>query len=155
MATSSSLPTVTTVVVDEDGREVHVTGPLGPPLPQVERQRSGRWTTEEDSALRAGVAHFGARNWRAISAEFLGNGRSDVQCLHRWQKVLRPGLVKGPWTEEEDRIILECINAGITKWSEIAERIPGRIGKQCRERFFNHLDPGVSKVRGHKGTRGE
>jgi hypothetical protein len=24
-----------------------------------------------------------------------------VQCLHRWQKVLRPGLVKGPWTQEE------------------------------------------------------
>ena len=27
-------------------------------------------------------------------------GRSDVQCLHRWQKVLNPALVKGPWTPE-------------------------------------------------------
>lgn len=27
-------------------------------------------------------------------------GRSDVQCLHRWQKVLNPDLVKGPWTKE-------------------------------------------------------
>jgi hypothetical protein len=26
--------------------------------------------------------------------------RTDVQCLHRWQKVLNPALVKGPWTEE-------------------------------------------------------
>lgn len=26
--------------------------------------------------------------------------RSDVQCLHRWQKVLNPELVKGPWTAE-------------------------------------------------------
>ena len=60
-----------------------------------------------------------------------------MQCLHRWQKVLQPGLVKGPWTKEEDQIIIDCIEAGITKWSEIAERIPGRIGKQCRERWFN------------------
>lgn len=26
--------------------------------------------------------------------------RTDVQCLHRWQKVLNPELVKGPWTPE-------------------------------------------------------
>lgn len=27
-------------------------------------------------------------------------GRSDVQCLHRWQQVLHPDLVKGPWSKE-------------------------------------------------------
>jgi hypothetical protein len=27
-------------------------------------------------------------------------GRTDVQCLHRWQKVLNPELVKGPWSKE-------------------------------------------------------
>lgn len=26
--------------------------------------------------------------------------RTDVQCLHHWQKVLNPSLVKGPWTKE-------------------------------------------------------
>lgn len=60
-------------------------------------------------------------------------------------QVLRPGLVKGPWTKDEDDTIVECINAGVTKWSEIAARIPGRIGKQCRERWFNHLDPSINK----------
>jgi hypothetical protein len=57
-----------------------------------------------------------------------------VQCLHRWQKVLRPGLVKGPWTPEEDATILNCLQQGINKWSEIADCIPGRIGKQCERR---------------------
>ncbi|KAH8043498.1 RNA polymerase II transcription regulator recruiting protein [Aureococcus anophagefferens] len=28
---------------------------------------------------------------------------------------------------------------------DIAERIPGRIGKQCRERWTNHLDPNLKK----------
>jgi hypothetical protein len=50
-------------------------------------------------------------------------------------QVLQPGLVKGPWTKEEDQVIRDCIDRGITKWSEIAERIPGRIGKQVRHVF--------------------
>ena len=27
----------------------------------------------------------------------------------------------------------------------IAAQLPGRIGKQCRERWFNHLDPDIKK----------
>ena len=105
----------------------------------------GRWTKEEDEMLRAAVAAIGPRNWKRISQEFLKESRSDVQCLHRWQKVLRPGLVKGPWTREEDDTIVHSIQSGVTKWSEIAAQIPGRIGKQCRERWFNHLDPTIKK----------
>ena len=26
-----------------------------------------------------------------------------------------------------------------------ASHLPGRIGKQCRERWFNHLDPDIKK----------
>jgi hypothetical protein len=35
-----------------------------------------------------------------LTAAELLKDRSDVQCLHRWQKVLNPNLVKGPWTKE-------------------------------------------------------
>ena len=35
----------------------------------------------------------------AVAAEYF-DGRTDVQCLHRWQKVLNPEVVKGPWTPE-------------------------------------------------------
>ena len=27
-------------------------------------------------------------------------GKTEVQCLHRWTKVLNPSLTKGPWTEQ-------------------------------------------------------
>ncbi len=30
---------------------------------------------------------------------------------------------------------------GLTKWSEIAKRLPGRIGDQVKERWINKLDP--------------
>jgi hypothetical protein len=34
---------------------------------------------------------------------------------------------------------------GPKNWSFIAKHLPGRIGKQCRERWHNHLNPGISK----------
>lgn len=61
------------------------------------------------------------------------------------RQVLKPGLKKGPWTPAEDSKIVECIQQGMTKWSEIAEHVPGRLGKQCRERWVNHLSPDVKK----------
>lgn len=51
-------------------------------------------------------AHDG-KNWKRI-ADYL-QGRSDVQCLHRWQKVLKPGIIKGPWTKEEDDKVIELV----------------------------------------------
>ena len=34
---------------------------------------------------------------------------------------------------------------GPKKWSQIASHLKGRIGKQCRERWHNHLNPHVNK----------
>ncbi|XP_071697448.1 transcription factor MYB3R-3-like isoform X2 [Rutidosis leptorrhynchoides] len=80
-----------------------------------------------------------------VAAEYFP-GRSDVQCMHRWQKVLNPGLNKGPWTLEEDETIVELVNRyGPAKWSLISKSLPGRIGKQCRERWYNHLNPDIKK----------
>jgi hypothetical protein len=72
--------------------------------------------------------------------------RSPVQCLHRWTKILKPGLTKGPWILEEDKKLIEWVKTeGPNKWSLCAEFIPGRSGKQCRERWFNTLNPDVKK----------
>lgn len=103
-----------------------------------------KWTKTEDEALRAAVEEHGAKNWKLISQRL--PQRSEVQCLHRWQKVLKPTLVKGPWTEDEDRKVVELVKKyGAKKWSLIASNLPGRIGKQCRERWHNHLNPDISK----------
>ncbi|CAA0810578.1 Myb-related protein 3R-1 [Striga hermonthica] len=108
------------------------------------RSTKGQWTPEEDEILRMAVQRFKAKNWKKI-AELIKD-RTDVQCLHRWQKVLNPELVKGPWSKEEDEIIIELVNKyGPKKWSTIAQHLPGRIGKQCRERWHNHLNPGINK----------
>ena len=33
-----------------------------------------------------------------------------------------------------------------TRWSELAHRMPGRHGKQIRERWVNHLDPNINHL---------
>lgn len=36
---------------------------------------------------------------------------------------------------------------GPKNWSQIALALPGRIGKQCRERWHNHLNPSIKRER--------
>ena len=47
---------------------------------------------------------------------------------------------------EEDEILRHLVGKeGPKNWSQIATSLPGRIGKQCRERWHNHLDPNINK----------
>ena len=63
-------------------------------------KKRGKWSALEDSQLRAAVLDHKGKNWKNIAKAAFGDSKSDVQCLHRWQKVLDPKLVKGPWTKE-------------------------------------------------------
>ncbi|GBG26132.1 Transcription factor MYB98 [Hondaea fermentalgiana] len=55
-------------------------------------------------------------------------------------------LSKRPWSAEEDRTLHATVQRlGAKSWSLIAAELPGRIGKQCRERWHNHLNPDVKK----------
>ena len=56
------------------------------------------------------------------------------------------------WTAEEDHAIVTLVNnCQDVKWNEVAVEIGmrfgihGRSGKQCRERWHNHLDPNIVK----------
>ena len=56
------------------------------------------------------------------------------------------------WTEEEDeclkQAVAKCSKAGPVRWPDVAQ-LPGlsgrRTGKQCRERFINHLCSSLKK----------
>ena len=62
----------------------------------------------------------------------------------RWRVICPP--VKGSWIREEDVQLRACVKEfGEERWAHIAKHIPGRRGKQCRERWKNHLDPNLNK----------
>ena len=37
------------------------------------------------------------------------------------------------------------VEHGTSNWTKVGESFPERTGKQCRERWYNHLDPSVKK----------
>lgn len=62
------------------------------------------------------------------------------------------GKKRRPWTGKEDAAIRGLVSEnGVKQWTLIAENlcklfnIVGRTGKQCRERWHNHLSAGITK----------
>jgi hypothetical protein len=107
-------------------------------------QRHGKWSSAEDSQLKQAVEAIGEGKWQQVA--FSVPGRSPIQCLHRWTKRLKPGLVRGPWTVTEDDLLKNWVaKQGANSWSACSAQIPGRNGKQCRERWLNSLSPDVKR----------
>eukprot|EP00924_Labyrinthula_sp_SR-Ha-C_P005923 maker-scaffold_14-snap-gene-9.34-mRNA-1 protein AED:0.09 eAED:0.09 QI:0/0/0.33/0.33/0/0/3/281/503 len=102
-----------------------------------------KWTAEEDYLLRNAVNRLGEKNWKQIAQ--LVPGRNHVQVLQRWKKVLKPGLVKGHWSPEEDQKLREAVQRGFKNWGEVSHSVEGRTAKQCRERWCCNLDPNINR----------
>lgn len=75
---------------------------------------------------------------------------SARECHERWIRYLKPGFRKGQWTAEEDAIVMKAVTESteqpFARWSDLAEHIPGRVGKQIRDRWINHLNPDINHL---------
>jgi hypothetical protein len=80
--------------------------------------------------------------------------QSPAQCMNKLQEVLATGTLRaGVWSPEEDTLLQELMQDGRKKWSEIANRLNSdmhkglqvRSGKQCKERWNNHLNPDINR----------
>ena len=50
------------------------------------------------------------------------------------------------WTQYEDDTVRRLVHLhGTRSWTLVAQNLPGRTGKQCRERWHNHLDHDIRK----------
>lgn len=59
---------------------------------------------------------------------------------------LDASVVKRVWSKEEDDKLKELVDIhGTKKWTIISEGLVGRSGKQCRERWYNHLENNIKK----------
>ncbi|KAG0073690.1 Myb- protein B [Linnemannia elongata] len=62
-------------------------------------------------------------------------GRTGVQAQARWSEALDPRVKKGPWSEEEDALLLDGVERSDKCWIWIADSIEGRTQRQCRTRW--------------------
>lgn len=104
--------------------------------------KSNKWKKEEDILLLELANKFKERSWKTISLHF--NNKNPAQCRARYKRI-RPGIIKGAWSKEEDDIILSLVDLYGKNWSLIAKKVPTRNGKQIRDRFLNYLDPKINR----------
>ena len=113
------------------------------PIVLNSRLMGRNWTENEDRILKELVAQHG-KQWGFIASHL--PDRSPSQVAARWEKCLDPNIKKGPFTPEEDQLVVNFVaQNGPRSWPRITSVLPHRSAKQCRERWFNHLDPTVIK----------
>mmetsp|Transcript_6125 Transcript_6125/g.7048 ORF Transcript_6125/g.7048 Transcript_6125/m.7048 type:complete len:641 (-) Transcript_6125:1264-3186(-) len=101
------------------------------------------WSIKQDNRLKELIEKHGT-DWKSIQKGM--PGRSQEQCINRWNKVLKPGLRKGTWTPEEDARLIKLVHELEKRnWGDVAALIKGRTAKQCRERWCYNLDPSINK----------
>lgn len=91
-------------------------------------------------------------DWKEI-ANFIP-GRTESQCLYKWNLTKRKvSFRKSTWQATEDAVLKELVmKYGKKHWQKIANELNERMGtgairagKQCRERWLNHLDDSIVK----------
>lgn len=101
------------------------------------------WAPEQDwrTEIAAGIPNrskqlYSSENVMTKNASTHGNDSMGLKKVR----------IRNLWTPTEDKILLDLTtNHGTTNWTLISEKIPNRSGKQCRERFHNHLCGDIEK----------
>lgn len=99
-----------------------------------------------------GVNELSTKDWASIA--IFVPGRTETQCLYKWKKRSKQkAFTKSTWSIQEDEHLKNIVNQfGPKNWQSIANTLnreigqPNkRIGKQCRERWLNQLQPCINK----------
>lgn len=93
-----------------------------------------KFTPEEDAKLRKLVSLTHPNDWNQIALQF--NNRNSRQVKERWEYYLSPNVNNGPWSPEEDELLISKYNELGTKWKVIAKFFIGRTNTACKNRFL-------------------
>ena len=92
-----------------------------------------KWTPKEDQKLTEAVKECGAENWTLI-AKIVGT-KTNKQCWERWNNCLDPNIKRGPWTPEEDELLLRLQEKFGNQWTKMRPYFNGRTYAQLKYRY--------------------
>lgn len=96
--------------------------------------------------LRATATHEDSSTTSSRCGSSFGDDDDDNNGGSKSVRRKSDSNSKRPWTREENEKLMQLVKQyGAKRWSLIAMHLPGRVGKQCRERWHNHLNPLVRK----------
>nr|GMD62358.1 transcription factor MYB80-like [Ipomoea batatas] len=68
--------------------------------------KKGPWTPEEDEKLTEYIKKNGHGSWRSLP-KFAGLLRCGKSCRLRWTNYLRPDIKRGPFSPEEEELVVQ------------------------------------------------
>ncbi|KDP31180.1 hypothetical protein JCGZ_11556 [Jatropha curcas] len=107
--------------------------------------RRGLWTAEEDAKLLAYVSKHGTGNWSALPKK-AGLRRCGKSCRLRWTNYLRPDLKHDTFTPHEEELIVRLHAAIGSRWSIIAQQLPGRTDNDIKNYWNTKLRKKLSEM---------
>ncbi|EAX98723.1 Myb-like DNA-binding domain containing protein [Trichomonas vaginalis G3] len=96
-----------------------------------------RFTKQEDQLIQYLYEKKGIKSWVEIGRRV--PGRTARQCRDRYKNYLFKGLVKRPWTPEEDQLIIAKYKIFGAHWVKISQFLNGRSGNNVKNRWHKYL----------------
>jgi hypothetical protein len=92
-----------------------------------------RFTASEDELLTKLVEDLGSDDWQVIAAHL--RGRNARQCRDRWTNYLSPAVGNGPWTADEDHLLMQKYSEFGAFWKHIASFFRSRTDINVKSRW--------------------
>lgn len=97
------------------------------------------FSPEENENLKEAVSlckkEDGTIDWEQ-GKEKMGGKRTARQYRDRYTNYLTPGFRKGPWTKEEDKLLLDLYNKYGPKWAKTKKCFTNRTVNNIKNRFY-------------------
>ncbi|XP_076935478.1 myb-related protein 306-like [Bidens hawaiensis] len=107
--------------------------------------KKGPWTPEEDITLVSYIQQNGPGNWRSVPTN-TGLLRCSKSCRLRWTNYLRPGIKRGNFTEQEEKMIIHLQALLGNRWAAIASYLPQRTDNDIKNYWNTHLKKKLDKL---------